>query len=209
MAGHAGAIVLMRAARSPPVMRGIEWSVITRSHAVGSVSTARSASTMARAFSTVSARSASPTKAQAGSGLRILAFSSWPRPQTGTIAAKRSAFAAAIAGGFALVEASGGRLTLVEDRFSNLDAVAQSLGHTAVDGILQAQATADAQYFAANCGRALAGDETARIAAHFLKAYRWQYILSGAAHPRFQSILRALVSEPQMERIGAAVLSLS
>jgi len=42
----------------------------------------------------------------------------------------------AIAGGFALVEASGGRLTLVEDRFSNLDHVAQSLGHQAVDGIL-------------------------------------------------------------------------
>jgi len=42
----------------------------------------------------------------------------------------------AIAGGFALVESSGGRLTLVEDRFSNLDHVAQSLGHEAVDGIL-------------------------------------------------------------------------
>jgi hypothetical protein len=80
---------------------------------------------------------------------------------------------------------------------------------TAVDGILQAQATADARYFPANCGRALADDEAARIAAHFLKAYRWQYILSGAGHPRFQSILRTLVSEPQMERIGAAVASLA
>jgi 16S rRNA (cytosine1402-N4)-methyltransferase len=42
----------------------------------------------------------------------------------------------AIAGGFALVESSGGRLTLVEDRFSNLEAVARNLGHDAVDGIL-------------------------------------------------------------------------
>ena len=42
----------------------------------------------------------------------------------------------AIAGGFALVEASQGRLTLVEDRFSNLDHVARSLGHESVDGIL-------------------------------------------------------------------------
>jgi 16S rRNA (cytosine1402-N4)-methyltransferase len=42
----------------------------------------------------------------------------------------------AIAGGFALVESAGGRLTLVEDRFSNLEQVAHSLGHEAVDGIL-------------------------------------------------------------------------
>jgi 16S rRNA (cytosine1402-N4)-methyltransferase len=42
----------------------------------------------------------------------------------------------AVAGGFALVEQAQGRLTLVEDRFSNLEHVAQSLGHDAVDGIL-------------------------------------------------------------------------
>src|SRR3954471_7303420 len=42
----------------------------------------------------------------------------------------------AIANGFSLVEASGGRLTLVEDRFSNLDVVAQNLGVPTVDGIL-------------------------------------------------------------------------
>src|ERR1043165_4863465 len=43
---------------------------------------------------------------------------------------------AAVAGGFELVEQSGGRLTLVEDRFSHLDHVARGLGHDAVDGIL-------------------------------------------------------------------------
>jgi 16S rRNA (cytosine1402-N4)-methyltransferase len=42
----------------------------------------------------------------------------------------------AIAGGYALVERAAGRLTLVEDRFSNLDHVARGLGHEAVDGIL-------------------------------------------------------------------------
>jgi 16S rRNA (cytosine1402-N4)-methyltransferase len=42
----------------------------------------------------------------------------------------------AVANGFALVEASAGRLTLVEDQFSNLEHVAQSLGHVMVDGIL-------------------------------------------------------------------------
>ena len=80
---------------------------------------------------------------------------------------------------------------------------------SAVDGILAVQATADATYFAANCGRALTDDEVAQVAGQFLKAYRWQYILSGAGHPRFQSILKALVTAPQMERIVAAVGTLA
>ncbi|MEA2877455.1 MAG: rRNA (cytosine1402-N4)-methyltransferase [Hyphomicrobiales bacterium] len=42
----------------------------------------------------------------------------------------------AVAEGFGLVEQAQGRLTLVEDRFSNLEHAAQSLGHEAVDGIL-------------------------------------------------------------------------
>jgi 16S rRNA (cytosine1402-N4)-methyltransferase len=42
----------------------------------------------------------------------------------------------AVAEGFGLVEAAQGRLTLVEDRFSNLEHVAHGLGHDAVDGIL-------------------------------------------------------------------------
>jgi len=42
----------------------------------------------------------------------------------------------AIAGGFDLVEASEGRLTLVEDRFSRLDEIAREFGHTSVDGVL-------------------------------------------------------------------------
>jgi 16S rRNA (cytosine1402-N4)-methyltransferase len=42
----------------------------------------------------------------------------------------------AIARGFNLVEESKGRLTLIEDRFSRLDAVALSAGHDAVDGVV-------------------------------------------------------------------------
>jgi len=42
----------------------------------------------------------------------------------------------AIARGADLVEASGGRLTLVEDRFSRLDAVAKNCGFGAVDGVV-------------------------------------------------------------------------
>jgi len=42
----------------------------------------------------------------------------------------------AIAGGADLVARSAGRLTLVEDRFSELDAVARAQGHDGVDGIV-------------------------------------------------------------------------
>jgi 16S rRNA (cytosine1402-N4)-methyltransferase len=42
----------------------------------------------------------------------------------------------AVARGFGLVEASGGRLTLVEDRFSSLDRVAQECGFEAADGVV-------------------------------------------------------------------------
>lgn len=43
--------------------------------------------------------------------------------------------ASAVAGGAECVAASGGRLTLVEGRFSQLDAVARGAGHDAVDGV--------------------------------------------------------------------------
>ena len=59
----------------------------------------------------------------------------------------------------------------------------------AVDGILQAQAKADADYFAATCGRAVDEAEARAIEAAFLEAYRWQYIRSGAQHPHFSEVL--------------------
>jgi 16S rRNA (cytosine1402-N4)-methyltransferase len=42
----------------------------------------------------------------------------------------------AIAGGADLVATSNGRLTLVQDRFSNLDSAARDAGHDAVDGVV-------------------------------------------------------------------------
>lgn len=44
--------------------------------------------------------------------------------------------ASAISGGAPLVASAQGRLTLVEDRFSNLDDVARATGHDAVDGVV-------------------------------------------------------------------------
>ena len=55
----------------------------------------------------------------------------------------------------------------------------------AMDAILQAQAKADATYFAATCGRAVGEAEAQIIEAGFLEAYRWQYIHSGVQHPQF------------------------
>ncbi len=78
----------------------------------------------------------------------------------------------------------------------------------AVDGILQMQATMDSNYFASKCGRTVAKDEAAVLAAQFLKAYRWQYIFSGAGHPRFQRIASSLVTPAQMQRVGDALATL-
>ena len=78
----------------------------------------------------------------------------------------------------------------------------------AVDGILQMQAKSDAAYFVANCGRPVQSREADLVATQFLKAYRWQYILSGAGHPRFQAVLTSLVTEAQMKRVAGAVATL-
>ena len=78
----------------------------------------------------------------------------------------------------------------------------------AVDGILQAQAAADAGYFAATCGRAVDEAEARAIEAAFLKAYRWQYIHSGAQHPHFGKVLASLITEDQGQRIQAALATL-
>jgi len=78
----------------------------------------------------------------------------------------------------------------------------------AVDGILQAQAAADAGYFVANCGRAVDEDETKTIEAGFLEAYRWQYIHSGAQHPHFGKVLTGMITEDQGRRIQAALATL-
>jgi len=78
----------------------------------------------------------------------------------------------------------------------------------AVDGILQAQAGADARYFTATCGRAVDAAEARAIEAAFLKAYRWQYIHSGAQHRHFGKVLSGLITEKQGQRIQAALATL-
>jgi hypothetical protein len=75
----------------------------------------------------------------------------------------------------------------------------------AVDGILQMQTGADVDYFLRICGRSLDKPQVARLHDATLRAYRWQYIVSGVQDPRFQKILGGMVTQPQMQRIGAAL----
>jgi hypothetical protein len=75
----------------------------------------------------------------------------------------------------------------------------------AVDGILQAQSAADAEYFLAIAGRRFTGEEEAGIRALLLRAYRWQYIVSGVQHPHFARLLTGMTTQAQMGRIQAAL----
>jgi hypothetical protein len=75
----------------------------------------------------------------------------------------------------------------------------------AVDGLLQLQAGADADYFLKVCGRALSEQRQAQVRAGVLKAYRWQYIVSGVEDPRFTGILGSMITPEQADRIGKAL----
>ena len=74
----------------------------------------------------------------------------------------------------------------------------------AVDGLLQVQAQADAEYFSVVAGMRPAS-EVERAREGFLAAYRWQYIVSGVQEPRFGAILASLTTAAQRERIGGAL----
>jgi hypothetical protein len=78
----------------------------------------------------------------------------------------------------------------------------------ALDIILQGQAKADTGYFATRCGRTVAETEVGMIELAFLKAYRWQFIQSGAQHPHFGKVLSGLITENQGGRIQAALATL-
>ena len=90
-----------------------------------------------------------------------------------------------------------------EERDRAVDDLIDLVG--AVDGILQVQSEADAEYFERICGRALDAGEVERLKAVLLKAYRWQYIVSGVQEPRFAALLGELTTEAQRQRVGEAL----
>jgi len=75
----------------------------------------------------------------------------------------------------------------------------------AVDLTCQAQAAADADYVIAQIGSGWSLAQRSKMHDRMLGAYRWQYILSGAQEPRFGAVMKELLTEAQMERVGAAL----
>jgi hypothetical protein len=75
----------------------------------------------------------------------------------------------------------------------------------AVDGMVQTQARADADYFAMICGRSLPMADKESVCMSLLAAYRWQYIISGVQEPRFSRILSGMITGNQVSRIGTAM----
>ena len=78
----------------------------------------------------------------------------------------------------------------------------------AVDGILQAQAEADASYFQAAIERNLNNSETQAIKDVTLEAYRWQYIVSGVKDGRFLGVLTEMIDDEQTGRVTDALAPL-
>lgn len=78
-----------------------------------------------------------------------------------------------------------------------------------VDMLLQGQAAADAAWFVAAAGKPFTAQQREEVARKMLKAYRWQYIVSGAMEPRFRQVLFGLVDEAQAQRIQAALAPLT
>lgn len=74
----------------------------------------------------------------------------------------------------------------------------------AVDDILRAQADADAAYFLAHV-RPFGQRQRVRVADVLRRAYRWQYIVTGAQHPRFAATFAALTTPAQQQRVAIAL----
>lgn len=78
----------------------------------------------------------------------------------------------------------------------------------AVDGILQAQAAVDADYFTQSIERDLTAVEIEAVTNLILAAYRWQYIVSGVKDGRFLGVLTELINDEQTGRITDALAPL-
>jgi hypothetical protein len=92
------------------------------------------------------------------------------------------------------------------ERVRGVDGLIELVG--AVDGCVQLQADADASFFLERCERAFTMDEAAAVRATFLRAYRYQYILSGIAKTRFPKVLRDVLEPSEFDRVVAALAPL-
>jgi hypothetical protein len=77
-----------------------------------------------------------------------------------------------------------------------------------LDRLLQSQASADAGYFMRLCERSFDEAQQRAIRESVLRAYRWQYVVSGLQHPHFEKLLNGMLSEPQIRRIQTTLSAL-
>jgi hypothetical protein len=75
----------------------------------------------------------------------------------------------------------------------------------AVDGILVAQSAADVRYFEAIAEDRFDAAQLDQLREGVLRAYRWQYIVSGARHPRFIKLLMGMITPEQADRVARAL----
>jgi hypothetical protein len=75
----------------------------------------------------------------------------------------------------------------------------------AVDGIICAQAAVDCGYFLRLCDRNFSASHQQAIKDQIVRAYRWQYIVSGVKHRHFGRVLTELTTPQQMQRILTAL----
>ena len=74
-----------------------------------------------------------------------------------------------------------------------------------VDRIVQGQAAVDSAYFLRLCDRNFSNEQQRALRTLVLKAYRWQYIVSGVQHRHFNRLLREFTTPAQMQRIQLAL----
>ena len=87
------------------------------------------------------------------------------------------------------------------DRDRGVDELIELVG--AIDGVLQAQANSDAAYMTEH---GTYSDSQARaIRETILKAYRWQYIVSGIEEGTFVGLLSGMLTDAQLGRIKSAL----
>jgi hypothetical protein len=74
-----------------------------------------------------------------------------------------------------------------------------------LDDVVSAQSSADAGYFMRLCERCFPPAEQQQIRDTMQRAYRHQYIVSGAQHPHFAKMLGGMVSRQQLQRVQASL----
>jgi hypothetical protein len=75
----------------------------------------------------------------------------------------------------------------------------------AVDGIVQAQSAVDSAYFLRLCDRDFCAAHQQALRDLVLRAYRWQYIISGVQHAHFGRLITEMTTPAQMDRIRQAL----